>query len=46
MAKRCSDQRSDDAEGLKRTLLAALLQAAIRELLDVIFRSPWKGGPF
>lgn len=46
MAKRCYDQQPDDDEGLKRTLLAALLQAVIRELLDMIFRSPWKGGPF
>ncbi len=46
MGKRRSDRRTDDDEGLKRALLAALLQAAIRELLDIIFRSPWKEGLF
>ena len=46
MAKRRYDQRPEDDGGLQRTLLTVLLQAAIRELLDIILRWPWKGDPF
>ena len=36
----------DEGSGLRRTVLSALIQAAVREAIDLIIRTFGRGGPF